>query len=85
MDLESDMWAHPAGEVKLYLPVRSMNSVPSAKARAVKGSNVESVRVANDIVNMLLRFPSDFHTSMGKKIRNLLQGIASGKMRWIDW
>ena len=60
-----------------------MNSVASAKARSVKGSNVESVRVANDIVNMLLTCPSDFHTSK-KEVRNLLQGIATGEMRWID-
>jgi hypothetical protein len=36
------------------LPVRSMNSVAKARARSVKGSIVESVRVPNDIVNMLL-------------------------------
>ena len=61
-----------------------MNSVASAKARSVKGSNEESVRVANVIVNILLACPSDFHTSMEKEARNLLQGIATGEMRWID-
>ena len=60
-----------------------MNSVASDKARSVKGSNVESVRVANDIVNMLLVCPSDFHTAM-EKVRNLLQGIATSEMRRID-
>jgi len=32
-----------------------MNSVAKAKARSVRGSIVESVRVANDIANMLLQ------------------------------
>ena len=32
-----------------------MNSVAKARARSVKGSIVESVRVANDTVNMLLQ------------------------------
>ena len=36
-------------------PVRSMNSVVKASARSVRGSRVESARVANDIVNMLLQ------------------------------
>jgi hypothetical protein len=62
-----------------------MNSVANAKARSVKGSNVESVRVANDIVNILLAGPSDFiHPWMEKEIRNLLQGVATGEMRRID-
>lgn len=44
---------------------------------------MESVRVANDIVNILLTCPSDFYTST-EKVRNLLQGIAADEMRWID-
>ena len=39
--------------------MRSMNSVAKARARSVRGSTVESVRVPNDIVNMLLQ--SDVH------------------------
>ena len=60
-----------------------MNSVASDKARSVKGSNVDSVRVANVIVNMLLR-PSDFIHPWKKEVRNLLQGIATSEMRRID-
>ena len=62
-----------------------MNSVANAKARSVKGSNVESVRVANDIVNILLAGLSDFiHPWMEKEVRNLLQGVATSEMRRID-
>jgi len=57
----------PAREINLYSPVRSMNSVASAKARSVKGSNVESVRVANDIVNMLLGMSVRLFTDGKKK------------------
>jgi hypothetical protein len=44
-----------------------MNSVASVRERAVKGSNVESVRVANDIVNILLACLSDFLLQEYKK------------------
>jgi hypothetical protein len=62
-----------------------MNSVASAIARSVKGSNVEFVRVAKVIVNILLVCPSDFiHPWMEKEVRNLLQGVATSEMRRID-
>jgi len=38
----------------MNLPASSMNSFVKASARSVKGSSVESVRVAKDMVNMLL-------------------------------
>ena len=76
---------------ELVLPVRSMNSVAKARARSVRGSTVESVRVPNDIVNMLLQ--SDAHRiyqisdvlPRKDEIRgHVLQGIATDKVGRID-
>jgi len=72
------------------LPVRSMNSVTSASALSVRGSIVESVRVANDIVNMLLQGTYRIHQKPVQRLheetwlRRSLQGITTGKVRWID-
>ena len=37
------------------LPVKSLNSIAMDKIRAMRGSEVESVRMAKDSVSMLLR------------------------------
>jgi hypothetical protein len=63
-----------------------MNSVARARALSVKGSAVESVRVPNDTVNMLLqvahRILSDSHVHT--KTSYVLQSIATDEVRWVN-
>ena len=63
-----------------------MNSVAKARALSVKGSAVESVRVPNDTVNMLLqvahRILSDSHAHT--KTSYVLQSIATDEVRWVN-
>lgn len=54
------------------LPVRSLNSIAIDRMRSISGSEVESVRVANDRLSMLLsslvRY-SNYKTAMGTYFR----------------
>jgi hypothetical protein len=60
-----------------------MNSVARARALSVRGSNVESVRVANDMVNILLVSLSELHVH-GEEDGNLLQGITADNVGWVN-
>ena len=69
------------------LPVRCINSVAKDSALSVKGSAVESVRVPNDTVNMLLQVVH--HTCQTltptQTKMYILQRIATDEVRRVNW
>ena len=68
--------------------MRSINSVAKARALSVKGSAVESVRVPNETVNMLLQVMHHIcQILVSTERRNMchvLQRIATNEVCWVD-
>ena len=65
------------------LPVRSLNSIAIERIRSMSGSEVESVRIANDRVNILLR-RCQYKVRLERGKDHLLQGIATSVMSRAD-
>lgn len=65
------------------LPVRSLNSIAIDRMRSISGSEVESVRVANERLSMLLNPPVRYSNYQDCK-GNLLQGVTAGVVGRID-
>jgi hypothetical protein len=89
MHLRNDLGqgTHPARSAWANLPVSFMYSFVKASVRSVKGSRVESVRVAKAIVNMLLQgsiFVRLMHSRKEGILGYVLQGITTDGVHWVD-